>query len=548
MHVTEVVGKALVDLGAEHVFGLVGSGNFAVTNAMCAAGARFIAARHECAAVCMADGYARVSGRVGIATVHQGPGLTNAATGLAEAAKARTPLLMLAADTSGAAVRSNFRIDQAALARAVEAVPERLHTPESALADVARAHRHATIERRTVVLMLPLDVQAAAAPGDVALPPGGPRLRRPAPGEAAVAEVVDLLARSERPAIIAGRGAVLSGAREPLEQLGDQVGAVLATSANGNGIFAGNAYAIGIAGGFASPLAARLLTEADLLLAFGASLNMWTTRHGTLVGRDTRLVHVDVDSDAIGAHRPVDVGVQADVAETARALAVELERRGHRGEGFRTGDLEDRIAAGGWCNHPYDDGGTHDTIDPRTLTIALEQLLPRERTVAIDSGHFMGWPAMYLSVPDAESFVFNQSFQSVGLGLGTAIGAAVARPDRITVAALGDGGAFMALGEFETAARLALPLLIVVYNDAAYGAEVHHFSLRGDPVGIAQFPASDFAALGRAAGAEGITVRRLDDLAPVADWLEDPSGPLVLDAKVTPTVVAGWLEDAFRAH
>ncbi|MFB6240287.1 MAG: thiamine pyrophosphate-dependent enzyme, partial [Gemmatimonadota bacterium] len=197
---------------------------------------------------------------------------------------------------------------------------------------------------------------------------------------------------------------------------------------------------------------------------------------------------------------------------------------------------------------PFEDRSTEETVDPRTLSIALDELLPAERTLAVDSGHFMGWPAMYLDVPDPEGFVFNQSYQSVGLGLGAAIGAGVARPDRLTVAALGDGGAFMALGELDTAVRLELPLLAVVYNDSAYGAEVHHFGPRGDPVDIVRFPDADFAAYGRAAGAEGVTVRSTEDLEPVAEWADAPDGPMVVDARVTPDVVAEWLEDAFEAH
>jgi hypothetical protein len=143
MHVADAVGKALAGLGVDAAFGVIGSGNFAVTNALRDAGVDFVHARHECAAVSMADAYARVTGRVGVATVHQGPGLTNALTGLTEAAKARTPLLLLAADTSAGAVRSNFRIDQAALASAVGGVAERLHSPQTALADLARAYRRA---------------------------------------------------------------------------------------------------------------------------------------------------------------------------------------------------------------------------------------------------------------------------------------------------------------------------------------------------------------------------------------------------------------------
>jgi thiamine pyrophosphate-dependent acetolactate synthase large subunit-like protein len=178
--------------------------------------------------------------------------------------------------------------------------------------------------------------------------------------------------------------------------------------------------------------------------------------------------------------------------------------------------------------------------------MALEDVLPVERTVVLDSGHFMGWVAMYLSVPDVAGFVFTQAFQSIGLGLANAIGAAIGRPDRLTVAALGDGGALMSLPELETAARLELPLLVVVYNDAAYGAEVHHFGPTGRPTDLVRFAETDFAALARAAGADGVTVRRVDDLAAVAAWLQRPRGPMIVDAKVCQDVVAEWLEEAFR--
>src|SRR5438445_5185986 len=177
--------------------------------------------------------------------------------------------------------------------------------------------------------------------------------------------------------------------------------------------------------------------------------------------------------------------------------------------------------------------------------MALDEALPAERTVVIDSGHFMGWPAMYLRVPDERGFVFTQAFQSVGLGLASAIGAAVARPDRLVVAGLGDGGALMGLADLETVARLGLPMLVVVFNDAAYGAEVHHFGPEGAPVDLGRFPDTDFAALGRAAGCDGVTVRSAGDLDAVARWLGARERPLVVDAKVVPAVVAEWLPEAF---
>jgi thiamine pyrophosphate-dependent acetolactate synthase large subunit-like protein len=161
----------------------------------------------------------------------------------------------------------------------------------------------------------------------------------------------------------------------------------------------------------------------------------------------------------------------------------------------------------------------------------------------------MGYPAMYLDVPDVEGMVFTQAFQSVGLGLATAIGAAVARPDRLTVAALGDGGALMGIAELETAVRLGLNLLIVVYNDAAYGAEVHHFGPHGHPLDTVRFPDTDIAAIGRGFGCEAVTVRAAEDLAAVTAWLDGPRDrPMLVDAKVTTGSSSWWLEEAFRGH
>lgn len=545
--VPQAIGAALGKLGVRHAFGLIGSGNFAVTNALVAAGATFIAARHEGGAITMADAYARTSGRVGVCSVHQGPGLTNAITGLAEAAKSRTPLLVLAADTAAAALRSNFRIDQVGLVAAVGAVPERLYSAESALADTVRAYRRAATERRPVVLMLPLDVQGGAAP-PASDPPPPPLVRPVRPAAEAVAAATAVLAAAQRPLLIAGRGAVLADARASLMALAERCGALLATSAVANGLFAGNPWSLGISGGFASPTAAELIGEADVVLGVGVSLNMWTTRHGHLLHPGATVIQVEHEAAAIGAHHRVDLAVLGDAAETVRALLAELARLGAPPAPWRTPALAARIRAGAWSRQPYADATTAERIDPRTLSRGLDEILPDERTVALDSGHFMGYPAMYLRVPDARGFVFTQAFQAVGLGLASAIGAAIARPDRLTVAALGDGGALMGLAELETVARLGLRLLIVVYNDAAYGAEVHHFGPHGAPLGLVRFPDVDLAALGRAVGLGGTTVRQPADLRPVADWCARGAGALLLDAKVVPTVVAEWLEEAFRGH
>ncbi|MEU4610766.1 thiamine pyrophosphate-binding protein [Streptomyces umbrinus] len=564
MKVAEAVGRALYAAGVGQVFGVVGSGNFHLTNAMVAAGSRFVAARHEGGAATMADAYARMSGTVAALSVHQGPGLTNAMTGIAEAAKSRTPLLVLAAEVTEP--RSNFYVDQDALARSVGAVTARLTSAEDAVTEALDAVWRAVGERRTVLLNLPLGVQVLDVPDDASaltvVPPERASLE---PEFAAVEALARVLDKSRRPVFVAGRGARSPGARDALAALAERHGALLATSAVARGLFHGDPWSLDVSGGFASPLAAELIQKADLIVGWGCALNMWTMRHGRLIGPDTTVVQVDDDASALGAHREVHLGVTGDVELTARrALETddanrqsqqgEQARQGQQsqdaGQGFRTADTGAAIAARvRWRDVPYEDTSTRERIDPRTLSIALDDILPAERVIGVDSGNFMGYPCMYLSVPDENGLCFTQAFQSIGLGLATAIGAALARPDRLPVAALGDGGAMMGAAELDTVRRLGLPMVVVVYNDDAYGAEVHHFGPDGHPLETVEFPPTDIAAVARGYGFEAVTVHTRADLKAVEDWLAGPrSAPLLIDAKVVADRGAWWLEEAFRGH
>ncbi len=339
------------------------------------------------------------------------------------------------------------------------------------------------------------------------------------PAGADVERLAAAIRRAQRPVFIAGRGARHADAAIDLKVLADRCGALVATSAAAKGLFKGYAWDLDVSGGFASPLAAELIAGADLVVGWGCALNMWTLRHGALIGPETVVAQVDLERAALGAHRPVHLGVVGDVALTAAAVAGALGEGGSQ-TGYRSVELRERIASGvRWRDVPYDDESDGNAIDPRTLSIALDDLLPAERIVAIDSGNFIGYPAMFMSVPDVNGFTFTQAYQSVGLGLGSAIGSAIASPDRLVVAALGDGGALMGISELETAVRLKLPMVIVVYNDDAYGAEVHHFGPDGYPLDTVRFPPVDLAQIGRGFGCAAARVRQRGDLAPVREWL-----------------------------
>lgn len=552
MNVAQLVGKTLAELGVGHCFGVVGSGNFTITNALMEHGVPFTAARHEGGAATMADAYSRTSGKVSLLSVHQGCGLTNAATGIGEAAKSRTPMIVLAAEAAPSAVYSNFAMDQDGFAASVHAVPERVHSAASAVADTVRAYRRAVNDRRTVVLNLPLNVQAQEVTGEQAAAPAAVVPAEPIrPSRASVQALAGLLADAQRPVFVAGRGG--RGARDEILALAKHTGALVATSAVAKGLFNRDDFNLGISGGFSSPLAAELITGADLIVGFGCALNMWTMRHGHLIGTETKVVQVDLEEQALGANRPIGLGVVGDSAQCAAdvldaLVAGNVQAR----EGYRSASVKARIDESiHWQQVDFEDLSDGQYIDPRTLTMALDGILPAERIVSVDSGNFMGYPSQFLSVPDEFGFCFTQAFQSIGLGLYTAIGAALAQPGRMPVLGTGDGGFHMAIAELDTAVRLRLPLVCIVYNDAAYSAEVHHFGI-DDPeadMSSVKFPDTDFAAIGRGFGADGITVRTLADLDAVQTWLDsNPSRPLVIDAKIASDSGSWWLAEAFKGH
>jgi thiamine pyrophosphate-dependent acetolactate synthase large subunit-like protein len=546
--VAAVIARDLAAFGARRCFGLLGTANFKISHALVGAGVELISARHEGNAACMADAYAKATGELTLVSVHSGPGLTNAMTGIAEAAKSRTPLLVLAGDVPNGAVKSNFHIDQAELVRSVGAVSERIHTARTAREDTLRAVKRALRDRQTVVLSLPTDVQdaeLATNSGPLELPPAPGRLH---PDPEAVGRLAEAMARAERPLILGGRGAVLSDAELELVALADRTGALLATTVCGHGLFAGNPWSLGICGGFSSPAADELITDSDLIAGFGASFTQWTTKRGKLIAPGAAVAQIDVEASNLGYQMPIQHAVHGDAKATAEALLAELARRGVSGprRGRRNDLVRERIRSGDNHHSPHRDESNARFIDPRTLSKTVDAILPVDRVVASDSGHFCGWVPRYLRVPSARASCLSHSFQSVGLGLASAIGLAVANPGKLAVLGAGDGGFMMSIADLETALRLKLRLCILIYNDSSYAAEVHYFRRQGYSIDIVQFPDTDFAAIARGHGARAATVRTLSDLDPVRAWVEEGApGVFVIDAKINPDLEADWHAEHF---
>lgn len=546
MKVADAVGRMLAELGVTQIFGVVGSGNFRVTNALVAAGARYVAARHEAGAASMADAYSRITGEVSVLSLHQGCGLTNALTGITEAAKCHTPLLVLAADTAVGDVTSNFHIDQDAVAVAVGAVPMRIHSARTAIADAARAYRVAQVQRATVVLSMPIDLQDLDIEYPAARPASELRVPTPVVSPADAAELAELLRRAERPVIVGGRGS--RAAKREIRDLAAAAGALLIASGGGRGVFEGDEWALDVMGGFATEESAELVRDADVVVGFGVALNDWTTRGGALTAGAT-LVQVDDRPEAIGRYRLVDLGIVGDAGAVARATREALLAEGPPRVGYRTEEVAERVRRGRyWSDQPVEPVDEPGLVDPAALTNALDGMLPRERVVLVDGGNVNAYPGAHLRVPDDQGYVLPLSFQSIGLGLASAVGAAVARPDRVAVLGTGDGSLLMGAVELETAVRLGLGMVIVAYNDSAYGAEIHLFpDATPEEQEIVRFPDTDIAAIARGYGCDAITVRSLADLEGVTAWLDSPRDrPLVIDAKISGR--PSWLMIRNHAH
>ncbi|WBB71353.1 thiamine pyrophosphate-binding protein [Micromonospora sp. WMMD1128] len=535
MKVFEAIADAVVAHGVDTVFGLLGDANmFLVADLVQRHGVRFVAARNENAAVMMADGYARSTGRCAVATVTQGPGLAVAGAALTIARQARTPLVLIAGDTPPGDPLHVQHFDQQpyALATAGTFVP--VAAAPTAVRDVGLAFRAARERPGPVVLNVPIDLaDAPAPPGPVLAPPVAPRAPRPlVPDPADVEALARRLRSAHRPVLLAGRGAEPSAAA--IRELADRSGALLATTLMAAGLFTGHPYDLGVAGGLSRPLTRRTLAGADLVVTFGAGLNRWTADHGALFP-DAVVVGVDVDPAAIGARWPVAAGVVGDAGETARAMSAALTPVA-RPE-WRSPDLAAELAVA----DPFaglDIGSRPGRIDPREFIRICAERLPRERTTVVGVGHFGGWPNLLLdSAATDRSFLAPWEFGSIGVGLPFAVGAAVGRPDRPVVAFEGDGSLLTGLGELDTLARVGAPVLLVLLDDAAYGAEVRKLAPRGVDPALARFPARDLAAVARALGLPAWTVTDPAGARAAFDEVLPLAGPAVLHVRIRPDVV-----------
>jgi thiamine pyrophosphate-dependent acetolactate synthase large subunit-like protein len=535
MKVYEAIGEALSSAEVEVIFAMMTSDNMSLVNHLAAKGMRVVNARTELGAICMADGYARATGRLAVATIGTGPSAAMAGTALVTARKKGSPLVVICGDVPITNRHHLKGFDQHSFFENTAGHCLTVGTLRTVIEDTYQVLRHARADRGPSVLNVPvdlleseLDVEEIGA--DWRYMPSWVPVPAPAPALSQIKQAAELLASAERPLIIAGRGAVISGARDALYRCGERVGALLATSLQAQHFFSGD-YAAGVCGTLGFGGAMQLVDQADVVLVAGASLNVYTTGFGQLFPQ-AKIVQIDANPEAFGAMTPVDISIVADAREGVEALDAALDAMGISARtGFRTAETRAELQqARAVISSDYKQ--TTDFMDPRQVLDVLQERLPAQRLDILDAGHFVYFVIDHIRSREPQNRLWTADFASIGLGVSTGIGAAIARPEMPAVVFVGDGGFMFSLLELDTAVRLKVPMTVIVVNDQAFGAEVRYLQNRKMSYDLACFPSPNFEQVVKGLGCEAVTVRTAEQLLAACDNIGKFPVPYVIDARV----------------
>src|SRR5712692_2343915 len=376
MKVFQGLAKAFATEGTTSVFGMMGDGNMYWMEALHDLGVNLLEVRHEGAGLGMADGWARATHTPGVCTATCGPGVTQLATALVTAARAQSKVVAFVGEAPTTDEDYVQRFDQSRFAEACEAGFVRVLSTDTAYEAVRKAFYQASMESRPVLLSAPMDIQQQAMDDDEPYITSASLLpsQRVYPSPDSIARAADIIATSQKPIIIVGRGAMWSGAGDAVLKLADRIGALIATTLMAKNWLSDAEYHAGISGFYGTRTALELFQEADCVIGVGASLNRYTTEHGYLYP-NARYVQLDVRPHLLlEGVKSADCYVSSDAQLGVEALEVQLAAQSFTSIGYRTPDVRQRL-----LNHftdsaefPIESG----RVDPREVCLALDAALP----------------------------------------------------------------------------------------------------------------------------------------------------------------------------
>jgi acetolactate synthase-1/2/3 large subunit len=556
-------------LGVEVVFGLCGHTVIAMLDAFGKSKIRFVTTRHEQLAAHAADGYARVTGKPGVMLSHLGPGLTNATTGVANAALDSVPMVVIAGDVQsyfyGRHPHQEFNLhNDASQVEVYRPFCKRVYRVDR-VEDLPRVlerafHLSQSGRPGPVLVDIPMDVMSA----DLAV---GAFTKMPAPlpkstmDPAVVKQIVDALASARRPVLYAGGGVISAKATAELAALAEALEVPVAHTLMGKGCLPeGHPWLLGQTGFWGLPISNDTCRNADLIVAIGTRLaeansSSWDPRF-TFAIPPTRLMHIDIDPAEIGRNYPTELGVVCDAKTALGMLAAEAKGRPHQSRGALREDIAKgrrefaAVHEAQWRSQQF-------PMRPERILSDLRRALPEDGFLVTDVGWNKNGVAQQFPITVPGTFITPSGLATMGFGPAAVLGVKMAHPHRAAVSLVGDGGFSANPSVVATAMEADLPVVWVVMDNDAFGTiagleQMHYgttfgcmFERRGKPYH------SDYAALARSFGARGVAIEKADDLYPALVEALAADVPTVIQAPMenAPTPTPGhWdINDVYRA-
>ncbi|MFW3616832.1 sulfoacetaldehyde acetyltransferase [Billgrantia antri] len=536
---SEAFVETLVANGVTEMFGIMGSAFMDAMDIFAPAGIRLVPVVHEQGAAHMADGYARVSGRHGVVIGQNGPGISNCVTGIAAAYWAHSPVVIVTpeAGTTGIGLGGFQECHQLPMFQEFTKYQGHVTHPARMAEYTGRCFDRAMSEMGPTQLNIPRDYFYGEIECEIPQPS---RLDRGPGGTKTLTEAAELLASAKFPVIVSGGGVVMADGVEACQALAERLGAPVVNSYQHNDSFpASHPLWCGPLGYQGSKAGMKLIAQADVVVALGTRLGPFGTlpQHGMdYWPKDAKIIQVDADHKMLGLVKKIAVGICGDAKATAEALVERLADRdlvcdstkGQRAELIASEKVAWEKELDEWTHEK--DPFSLDAIDeakgetpfsggeylhPRQVLRELEKAMPEDVMVSTDIGNINAVAHSYLRFEKPRSFFAPMSFGNCGYALPTIIGAKAAAPHRPAIAYAGDGAWGMSLMETMTAVRENIPVTAVVFHNRQWGAEKKNqveFYNRRFVAG--ELDNQSFAEIGRAMGAEGITVDRLEDVGP----------------------------------
>jgi acetolactate synthase-1/2/3 large subunit len=539
----------LASYGVEYVFGTCGHTNIALLDAIGRSDIRFVIARHEQTAAHAADGYARATGKPGVVLLHVGPGMMNAVTGVATAALDSVPLIAISGDIPSymygrhphQEVNLHADDDQTAIYRPFVKRAWQVHRVEDLARFTERAFWTATSGRPGAVLLnVPMDVFSRPAPATAPAYPLPRAATRPDLAVADAERIAAALAAAERPLIYLGGGLGGDEGRRALRELAEHFDIPVAHSLMAKGSLPDeHPLVLGMTGFWGLEVTNEYAREADLVLAIGTRFaetdaSSWNPAY-TWQFPPSRLIQIDIDPAEIGRNYPVEIGVVAD----ARLAVPAILQAARRHPTVDRPELRERIrAARAGLYAGSAERGRSDAfpLRPERILADVRAALPDDAVLVTDVGWNKNGVAQCYPLPATGRFITPGGASTMGFGPAAALGVQIGEPDRVVVALIGDGGMSAQLPALPMAVEQGLPVIFLVMNNRAHGTisdlQSSHFGRSygcdfTDPDGNPYSP--DFAALGRAFGADGHLIKEPGDLIVALRTAVARRRPAVLD-------------------